>query len=88
MKSAYFEYKQNQLTAKLNVKSAKIYGMSAAQIKDVRSNITENDMSLEIDVRFPKILMEGNYKGQGQLRDYRVKSKGFFNVTYCELNFI
>lgn len=88
VKKAYFEYKQNQVLATLNVKNAKVYGMSGAEVQDVRSNLTENSLDLELDVRFPKVFMEGNYKGEGRFNEYKVKSRGFFNVTYSKLLFI
>lgn len=84
VKKAYFEYKQNQLLATLNIKNAKVIGMSGAEVKEVRSNLTETTLDLDLDVRFPKVYMEGNYKGSGRFNEYNVKSKGFFNVTYSK----
>lgn len=85
VKKAYFEYKQNQVLATLNVKNAKVIGMSGAEVQEVRSNLTDTNLDLEFDVRFPKVYMEGNYKGEGRFNEYKVKSRGFFNVTYSEL---
>lgn len=85
VKKAYFEYKQNQVMATLNIKNAKVIGMSGAEVKEVRSNLTDTSLDLDLDVRFPKVFMEGNYKGEGRFNEYKVKSRGFFNVTYSNV---
>lgn len=81
VKKAYFEYKQSDLLATLTAKNTKVHGMSGAEVLEVRSNLTDTSLDLELDIRFPKVLMDGSYKGEGRINDYKLKSRGSFNVT-------
>lgn len=76
-----FNFKSDQYSGTLSVKSGKSYGLSRATIKDVRSEITDDTMKLDVDIFIPRIFIEGNYKGNGQLNTLRLESKGLFNVS-------
>lgn len=83
-KSTYVDYKRNQMAASMHVKNAKTYGMRKAQILDVRATATDKFMNLAVDVRFPEIVMEGYFKGEGRFNSIKLASKGYFNNTMSE----
>lgn len=41
-------------------------------------------MKTEVDVFFPRVHLEGLYKGEGRFNDFKMNSKGYFNVTMSE----
>jgi len=79
-----FEYKRGEIYALLTVKTATFHGMSKAEIKDVRTKITEDGMYTEIDVFMPRIYAEGLYKASGRFNTYKINSKGTFNITFID----
>lgn len=81
VKKVYFEYKQNNFLAKLSVKNVKIVGISRVEVQEVRSILMNKSLELELDVKFPRVLMDGSYKGEGRINDYKLKSSGTFNMT-------
>uniref|UniRef100_A0A182NFB0 Haemolymph juvenile hormone binding protein n=1 Tax=Anopheles dirus TaxID=7168 RepID=A0A182NFB0_9DIPT len=84
-KSTYIDYKRNQMSASLHVKNAKTFGMGSAQILDVRAAATDKSMNLAVDVRFPEIVMEGFFKGEGRFNSIKLASKGYFNNTMTDV---
>ncbi|XP_040168618.1 uncharacterized protein LOC120903319 [Anopheles arabiensis] len=84
-KSTYVDYKRNQMAASMHVKNAKTYGMRKAQILDVRATATDKFMNLAVDVRFPEIVMEGYFKGEGRFNSIKLASKGYFNNTMTDV---
>lgn len=43
-------------------------------------------MSIEIDSYYPRILIEGVYKGEGSFNDYKLNARGYFNVTFSMIS--
>ncbi|XP_053672475.1 uncharacterized protein LOC128722819 [Anopheles nili] len=84
-KSTYIDYKRNQMSASLHVKNAKTFGISKAQILDVRATATDKSLNLAVDVRFPEIVMEGYFKGEGRFNSIKLASKGYFNNTMTDV---
>ncbi|XP_052868331.1 putative beta-carotene-binding protein [Anopheles cruzii] len=84
-KSTYIDYKRNQMSASLHVKNAKTFGMSKAQIVDVRATATDKALNLGVDVRFPELVMEGYFKGEGRFNSIKLASKGYFNNTMTDV---
>ncbi len=79
-----FEYKRGDIFATLTLKTVTFYGMSKAEIKDVRTKIDENGMSTEIDVFTPRIYAEGLYKASGKFNSFKINAKGAFNMTFID----
>lgn len=79
-----FEYKRGEIAATLTVKTCTFYGMSKAEIKDVRTKIDETGMYTEIDVFTPRIYAEGLYKAVGRFNSFKINAKGAFNMTFRE----
>lgn len=38
-------------------------------------------MTTEIDAYFPRLFIEGTYKGEGRYSTFKLNAKGYFNVT-------
>lgn len=49
-----------------------------------RTEISDNGMSIEIDSYYPRIVIEGSYKGEGSFNDYKLNARGYFNVTFSK----
>lgn len=79
-----FDYKRGEISATMTLKTVTFYGMSKAEIKDVRTKIDENGMSTEIDVFIPRIYAEGLYKASGRFNSFKINAKGAFNMTFSE----
>lgn len=83
--SSYFEYRNQQITGSLHIKNSKTYGMSQAQIRDVRAGADDDSFRMDVDVRFPKLIVEGKFKGEGRFNNIKAVSKGYFNITFTEV---
>lgn len=80
--SARFEYKQTaRMQGSVNIKNSKFYGLSRAEVRGVKSNITEKTVDLEVDIFLPRVFSEGLYKSEAFFNDIRFASKGAFNLT-------
>ncbi|XP_058447268.1 putative beta-carotene-binding protein [Malaya genurostris] len=79
--SSYYEYKNRQMLGSLHIKNSKTFGMSLAQVQDVRVNADDDSLRMEVDISFPKLVTEGKFKGEGSFNTIKVVSKGFFNIT-------
>lgn len=80
------EYKSDDIYGSVFIKQPKTYGISRAQIKEVHSEVTEDEMDLEVKILFPRIFMEGNYKGEGRFNGIHINSKGYYNVTMSDID--
>lgn len=78
---SHFEYKQGILTITQNLKNVIVYGISQADIKEVRSKANDKNIYLEFDVIFPRLEMLADYKGNAILSELNVKSGGKINIT-------
>lgn len=75
------EYKTDDIYGSVFIKQPKMYGISRAQVREVHSEVTEDEMDLEVNLLFPRVFMEGNYKGEGRFNGIHINSKGYYNVT-------
>lgn len=85
VRKATFEYRHMNFYGNLQVKNGTAHGLSRSQVKLVRSEVNDTDLQLEIDAYFPKLIMSGMYKGEGQFNSFLVRSKGLFNVTQRDI---
>ncbi|XP_015523630.1 protein takeout [Neodiprion pinetum] len=74
-------YSNGMMQGKLLMKEVNAYGTSRAKILKVKSTFSEDRQRLEVDVLFPRIFIDGEYKAEGHLNDFKVGGKGFFNVS-------
>lgn len=70
------EFRQGELYAKMIMKDTSISGVSKTEIVNVRSKINSQKLYIELDVRFPKILVDADYKGRGGYNEFKVNSAG------------
>ncbi|XP_055713668.1 uncharacterized protein LOC129808032 [Phlebotomus papatasi] len=71
----------NTLLASLTVVRGNAYGFSETQVRRVRSQITDDEWKFNMDVAIPRLLMDGEYMGQGQFNELNLGSQGYFNLT-------
>lgn len=69
-----------------SIRNIKMTGMSNALVKNVKSQINDYGMKLELDLFFPKLVSTGFYKTNMLLTAVKVLSKGQFNVTMFNVN--
>nr|QGN03643.1 putative odorant binding protein 9 [Conopomorpha sinensis] len=79
------DYKNNQIVAKMVMKNVYVYGMKNAKIHDARLKADEDRFHLEIDLTSPKIVVTGDYHGEGRFNAYKVNATGQFNTTMHDL---
>lgn len=84
LNQTHFDYNRGPMHGVLNIKSANLYGLSRTQIRNVHSTIDADGMQLLIEGYYPRILIAGAYKADGQFNGYRMNSRGNFNVTFSE----
>lgn len=58
--------------------------MSRGEVRAVRSMADDTSLHIEADIFFPEIYMESLYKGAGKFNSFKVKSKGYVNVTWSK----
>lgn len=81
-----FTFKQNNLFVVLHAKDTKAVGLSKAVIKDVKAKFTENEAELKVSFSVPRIVVDGQYKGEGHYNALNFNSRGFFNMTFGKLS--
>lgn len=62
------------------MKDTVIKGISKTEIRNVRTKINDQKLFMELDVRFPKIILEGDYKGRGGYNEFKVNSAGHAKI--------
>nr|CAD7593819.1 unnamed protein product [Timema genevievae] len=67
-------------------KDINIYNTDSIQIKDVRSNINDNKLELEVDIHFPKLFLDGEYRSDVRFRGLPFINKGSFNLTLGDVS--
>lgn len=60
------------------------YGVSNFQIKGVRSKISDESLRVDLDVFFPKLITEADFKGRSTFNEMKVKSEGHVKVNICK----
>lgn len=80
--SVTFDYKNsNVLSGSFTVKDVKTYGMSRGKVKNVKSDFTGDNMTINADLFFPKLFSTGKYKSNMTFNSFRIASKGQYNIT-------
>ncbi|XP_076763287.1 circadian clock-controlled protein daywake [Xylocopa sonorina] len=75
------EYANGQLRGKLSATDVRTYGLAKARFLSVKPEINDDFFRLEIDVELPKLLVDGDYKADGQLSTFKIGGSGFFNIS-------
>lgn len=80
--SVTFNYKRSDLFGgTFTVRDVKTYGMSRGKLLRLKSNITDDTMSITAEVQFPKLFSTGDYTADMALNAFKLESKGQYNVT-------
>ncbi|KAK2576598.1 hypothetical protein KPH14_005268 [Odynerus spinipes] len=75
------EFGNGELHGKIEEWDVYVYGMKNAKFLAVRPEYSDDFFKLEIDLAFPKIFIEGEYKADGNLASFKIGGKGHFNVS-------
>ncbi|XP_063701612.1 uncharacterized protein LOC134831736 [Culicoides brevitarsis] len=75
------EFRQGELYAKMLLKDIYVSGVSKTKVLGFRSKINSQKSYMELDVRFPKIFIEADYKGRGGYNEFQVNSFGHAKIT-------
>ncbi|KAK7870181.1 hypothetical protein R5R35_012736 [Gryllus longicercus] len=76
------QYKQGQVAGKMLIRNTRSIGLTSAQVLAVRSNLNDsNKFHMEVDLYFPRIFMEGDYKAQGKIVVFPIEGKGVYNIS-------
>lgn len=78
-------YDGGEVKGRVQVKNAKTYGMSKARFLSVRPRHEPGRFTLEVDLEFPKLLVEGYYKAEGSMGTFKIGGKGqshFINIFF------
>jgi len=70
------------------VKTARVYGLSRAQIKRLKSKISKENVEVEIEAYVPRVFLEGTYKGEGRFNLLKMSAKGHFNISASDITVI
>lgn len=80
--SVTFDYKGSELLGgTFTVRDVKTYGMSRGKVLRLKSNITDDTMSITAEVMFPKLFSTGDYTADMSFNAFKLASKGQYNVT-------
>lgn len=85
--SVTFSYKNSEfLDGNFTIKNVKTYGMSRGKVRNVKSDFSDDLMTIHADVFFPKIFANGHYKSNMSLSAFRIESKGQYNITMRDVS--
>ncbi|KAJ1528429.1 hypothetical protein ONE63_006841 [Megalurothrips usitatus] len=66
-------------------RNSRVYGVTGINIRDVRAKLTDDKMDMEIDVYFPTMFIEGDFKMEGKIGSFPFAGRGPWNVTITDL---
>ncbi|XP_063223933.1 circadian clock-controlled protein daywake-like [Bacillus rossius redtenbacheri] len=73
------------IKGRIVVSDSDTYGLSKLRIADVRTSRNESHVSIEVDVKFPEVYIEGRYKSDGMMILIPVRGRGYFNNSMSDL---
>uniref|UniRef100_A0A336LBX9 CSON007790 protein n=1 Tax=Culicoides sonorensis TaxID=179676 RepID=A0A336LBX9_CULSO len=82
-----FSVSEGIISMKLKIKNSLSKGVSKGQVRNVKSKITKDNFGVILDVAFPFLGGEGNYKGETRLNQIKVQSKGYFKLDVFKPSF-
>uniref|UniRef100_A0A336M562 CSON011977 protein n=1 Tax=Culicoides sonorensis TaxID=179676 RepID=A0A336M562_CULSO len=84
--TARFEYSTGPLSTRINMRNAIAHGASKGQVKNIRSKVNDQNLHFEMDVYFPKLLTEADFKGRSVFNDVKVKSDGHVKLVIGDVS--
>lgn len=81
------DYKNsNLMSGSITVRDVKTYGMSRGKVKNVKSDFTDGQMTLNVELHYPKIFSTGKYRSNMTFNAFKINSKGQYNITMRDVN--
>lgn len=84
-KEQRFDYKNNQIQAKMVAKDMLVSGLKKATVRDARLRADEESFHLEVDMFSPNILITGKYEGNGGYNSLNISAHGTFVTNMSDL---
>jgi hypothetical protein len=83
-----FEYQVTpQIRGRVKAKDIKVSGFTKGQFKDIKSKFDGDKIEMLGFASFPKLRVEGIYKGEAFVNTMKYNSRGNFNMTLSEFFF-
>lgn len=79
-----FAVSEGILSVKIKIKDSMSLGISKGRVTNVKSKFTKENFGVILDVEFPFLGGQGNYKGETRLNQVKVQSKGHFQLDVCK----
>lgn len=79
-----FAVSEGIISIKIKIKDSLSLGVSKGHVRSVKSKMTKENFGVILDVMFPYLGGEGNYRGETRLNQLKVQSKGYFKLDVCE----
>ncbi|CAH0724812.1 unnamed protein product, partial [Brenthis ino] len=80
-----FEYKNNQIQAKMVTTDILVHGLRHATVRDARLRAEDDNFHLEIDMFSPAISISGKYEGHGGYNSLNITAHGTFVTNMTNL---
>jgi hypothetical protein len=81
------DYKQENAEGKMIVRNSKVHGLKDGEILGFRSNFVDpSNLLIEVDLRFPSLFVEGEYKAQGKIVGFPLGGKGVYNISMSDVS--
>nr|CAD7262916.1 unnamed protein product [Timema shepardi] len=76
----------DNIKGNVTVINSDTYALSKIRINDVRSNVNDTHLYMEVDVKFPGVFIEGSYKANGLIVVFPINGKGVFNISMSDVS--
>ncbi|XP_050348316.1 uncharacterized protein LOC126772159 [Nymphalis io] len=84
-KEQKFEYKNNQIQAKMVSKDIIVIGLKGSTVRDARLRVDDDSFHLEVDMFSPAVSVSGKYEGSGSYNALNVIAKGTYVTNMTDL---
>lgn len=79
-----FAVSEGIISFKIKLKDSMTLGISKGRVTDVKSKFTQENFGVILDVNFPYLGAQGDYKGDTRLNRVKFQSKGNFKLDICK----
>lgn len=84
-----FIYKNSEsFVGSFSLKNVKTYGLSRGKVESVKSDFTDDEMSIQVNLLFPKLFSTASYHSNVSLNFLQFISKGQYNLTLKDVKAI
>lgn len=75
------QYSEGVLQMRIEMMNAKCDGLSRGRVKSVRSRMNDTSLVILLSIFFPKLDIQGDFKGETHLGEALLTSNGTVNIT-------